>query len=246
MKLWDDFIAAFSFLTRLPTPRYSHDAGTIARSSKFFPLVCLIVAGIAYLFYLALLVHAAKEVRCIVVLCVLVLLTGGFHEDGLADAADGFGGGWTRDRVLEIMHDSRIGSYGALALFLSLMLRLILLINLGTAQFWPYLAAAHVLCRWSTLPLSFLLPPARMLNGKGASVAQKISRSSFLVGTIFTVAVCIALLHTAFLAPVLASIAVVFASAAYYRRRIGGITGDCFGATNQLVEIATYFCGVLT
>lgn len=246
MRLWDDFVAAFAFLTRLPTPRYAHDAETIARASKFFPLVGLVVAGIAYLFYWALLGHAANQVRCIVVLCVLVLLTGGFHEDALADAADGFGGGWTRDRVLEIMHDSRIGSYGALALVLSLLVRLILLINLGAVHFWPYLAAAHVLCRWSTLPVSFLLPPARTLTGKGASVAQKISRVSFLAGTIFTVAVCVALLHMAFLAPVLASIAIVFASAAYYRRRIGGITGDCFGATNQLVEIAIYFCGVLT
>ncbi len=246
MKLWDDLLAAFAFLTRLPTPKYSYDSRTIARSSKFFPLVGLVVAALAYALYRLLAGHVNVNVQCASVLTGLVLTTGGFHEEGLADVADGFGGGRTRSKVLEIMHDSRIGGYGALALVLSLLVRLALLTSLPPGRFWPYLASAHILCRWSTLPLGLLLPSARAAEGKGALIAGRVSRVSFIVGTLTTLALCIALLHISFAAPLLVSLAVVFLSAAYYRRRIGGVTGDCFGATNQLVEIAVYFCGVWT
>jgi len=245
VRSWHDLLAAFAFLSRLPTPGYSHDALTLARSSKFFPLVGFVLTFPAYTVYWLLSGHAATPVRCVLVLCLLVLLTGGLHEDGLADVADGFGGGWTRERVLEIMRDSRIGSYGALALVLSVLVRYVLLTNLSPDRFWPYLASAHILCRWSALPLSFLLPAAHRVDGKGASIAQKVSRPSFIIGTTIMVVLCVPLLKLDFWAPLLSSIFVVFLSAYYYRRRIGGVTGDCFGATNQLVEIATYLCGVL-
>jgi adenosylcobinamide-GDP ribazoletransferase len=246
VRSWHDLLAAFAFLTRLPTPTYRYDALTLARASKFFPLVGFVLTIPAYAMYWLLSGHAAASVRSVLVLCLLVLLTGGLHEDGLADVADGFGAGWTRERVLEIMHDSRIGTYGALALILSVLVRFVLLTSLSPERFWPYLAGAHVLCRWSTLPLSFLLAPARRVDGKGASIAQKVSRSSFVFGTIFMVVLCVPVLKLDFWAPLLSSILVVFLSASYYRHRIGGITGDCFGATNQLVEIATYLCGVLS
>jgi adenosylcobinamide-GDP ribazoletransferase len=245
VRSWHDLLAAFAFLTRLPTPKYSHDALTLARASKFFPLVGFVLSIPAYVVYWLLSGYAATPVRCVLVLCVLVLLTGGLHEDGLADVADGFGAGWTRERVLEIMRDSRIGSYGALALVLSVLVRYVLLTDLSPERFWPYLASAHILCRWSTRPLSFLLPAARRVDGKGASIAQKVSRSSFIIGTMIMVVLCVPLLKLDFWAPLLSAILVVFLTASYYRRRIGGVTGDCFGTTNQLVEIAIYFCGVL-
>lgn len=246
MRFWDDLLAAFGFLTRLPTPRYSYDIQTIARSTKFFPLVGLVVAALPYALYRLLAGHVNSNVQCASVLTSLVLITGGFHEEGLTDVADGFGGGRTRDKILAIMHDSRIGGYGAIALVLSLLVRFTLLTSLGPGRFWPYLATAHVLCRWSTLPLGMLLPPARPAEGKGALIAGKVSRESFIVGTLLTLALCIALLRLHFIAPLLVSIAVLFLSAAFYRQRIGGVTGDCFGATNQLVEIAVYFCGALS
>lgn len=246
MKLWDDLLAAFGFLTRLPTPKYAYDSQTIARSAKFFPLVGLVVAALPYALYRLLTGHVNINVQCASVLTVLVLITGGFHEEGLTDVADGFGGGRTRDRILEIMHDSRIGGYGAIALVLSLLVRFALLTSLTPGRFWPYLASAHILCRWSALPLGLLLPPARLADGKGALIAGRVSRGSFIVGTLITLGLCIPLLHVSFVEPLLASLAVVFFSAAYYRRRIGGVTGDCFGATNQLVEVAVYFCGVWT
>ena len=244
MKFRDDLLASFAFLTRLPVPKHGYDEQTLARAAKFFPFVGFVVAALAYALYWPLTGHVSVPAQCAWLLCWLVLLTGGFHEDGLADAADGFGGAWTRERVLDIMRDSRIGSYGALALVLSLLLRFTLLTSLNSKHLWPYLAGAHILCRWSTLPLSFLLPPARSSNSKGISIAKKVSRSSLFIGTGITVVFCAFLLKLAFFAPLLLSLLVISGSAAYYRYRIGGITGDCFGATNQLVEITTYLCGV--
>ncbi len=245
MKIWHDLLAAFGFLTRLPLPRYSYDAQTMPRSTKFYPLVGLAVAALAYLPYRLLHGHVNGDVLAASVLATLTIVTGGFHEEGLADVADGFGGGSTRERVLEIMHDSRIGGYGAIALALSFLLRFALLTSLPFDRFWPYLAGAHILCRWSILPLALLLPPARAGSGKGSLLARKLSKSTFAAGTVIALGLCIYLLRMRIFAPLLVCLLIVLFSAAYYRRRIGGITGDCFGATMQLVEVAVYFCGAL-
>ncbi len=103
-------------------------------------------------------------------LLYLVLITGCLHEDGLADVADSLGG-WNPEQRLAILHDSHIGSYGAAALVLSLLSRAVLLAGLPLEHFTAYLVSAHVLCRWSTLPLSYYLPPARDSEGQGARIA---------------------------------------------------------------------------
>jgi adenosylcobinamide-GDP ribazoletransferase len=244
VRLWNDLLAAFGFLTLLPTPRYSYDDETTARSAKFYPVVGLVVAALAYAVYWLLKGHVKGDLQSASVLVMLVMLTGGFHEEGLADVADGFGGGGTRERILEIMHDSRIGGYGALVLTLSLLLRFALLTDLPIVSFWPYLAGAQILCRWSILPLAMLLPPARPGGGKGSLLAGKLSKSTFVAGTLLALGVCIYILRLHVFAPVVVCLLIVLLSATYYRRRIGGITGDCFGATMQAVEVAIYFCGV--
>jgi adenosylcobinamide-GDP ribazoletransferase len=92
--------------------------------------------------------------------------------------------------------------------------------------------------------LSYFLPPARASDGQGARIAQKISSASLFIVTLLTFAVVFYLLRRDFWIPVLATIVITALSGLYYFRRIGGVTGDCFGATNQLTEIAIYFCGV--
>ena len=153
-------------------------------------------------------------------------------------------GGWNVEQRLTILRDSRIGSYGAAAMMLSLGSRAVLLAELPPAHFTAYLVSAHVLCRWSTLPLSYYLPPARDREGQGARVARLTSTFSLLAGSLFTLATVIVLLRKAAVAPVLTSLAVPLLSSVFYLRKFGGITGDCFGATSQLTEIAVYVCGV--
>jgi adenosylcobinamide-GDP ribazoletransferase len=249
----NDIGAAFQFLTRLPTPPVTYDAGTLARSVKFFPLVGLLVGVGAAGLHHALLPHLTQPVIVWVVVLYLVLITGCFHEDALADVADSFGA-WTRERRLAIMRDSRIGSSGAAALALSIVGRLLLLRSLPLERFAAYVIVAQVLCRWSTLPLSYFLPAARAHDeldadrgaGQGARIARLTSRTSLVFGSIFSVLVVGVALRRAAIIPVIVTIAVSAVSGRVFMRRLGGVTGDCFGATNQVTEIAVYLCGVWT
>ena len=244
MKWIDDFLVATQFLTRLPVPHVRFDPDSLSRAAKFFPVVGLAMGLGASALQRIAAPYLSRPLVALLVLIFLVLATGGLHEDGLSDIADGFGGGWDREQVLAILRDSRIGSYGAVALILSALARFLLLSSLPVNRFTAFVVSAHVLCRWTTLPLSYFLPPAREDDGQGARIAQKISPASLLIGTLLSFAIVFYFMRTEFWIPVLVALVITALSGLYYSRRIGGITGDCFGATNQLTEIAVYFCGV--
>ncbi len=246
---WPDFLHAVHFLTRVPVPSYAYSERALSSSVKFFPLVGLLVGAASAALYLALDPHLPRLVTAALVLLFMVCITGCLHEDGLADTADAFGGGWHREQVLTILRDSRIGSYGASALALSLGLRLVLLASLPRVAVLPVLTSAHILCRWTALPLSYHLRPARVAQvgkseGQGARIAQLTTAATLIGGTVFSFA-CIALtLRWRASYAILASLLTTTLSGWYYQKRIGGITGDCFGATNQMTEVAVYLCGV--
>jgi adenosylcobinamide-GDP ribazoletransferase len=249
MRLFVDFLAALQFLTRLPLPTGPYAPDALARSVKFFPLVGLLIGLLSALLYFLLAPHLPLLIVALLIVGYLVAITGCLHEDGLADAADGFGGGWEREKILAIMRDSRIGTYGAAALTLSLLARVLLIASLPSHQAAAYLIAAPVLCRWTTLPLSFYLPPARsrsedQVDGQGARIARLTTGASLLIGSLLSFVIVFVLLRIRGLAPVMAAMGVTLMTGLYYNHRIGGITGDCFGATNQLTEIAVYLCGV--
>jgi adenosylcobinamide-GDP ribazoletransferase len=245
-RLGNELVVGFQFLTRIPLPSIAFETDSLSRATKFFPLVGLLVASGAVLLQKLLLLHLSRPLVALIVLIYLVLITGCLHEDGLADTADGFGGGRTKDQILSIMKDSRIGSYGAIALVLSLLARYLLLASLPMGHFAAYVISSHVLCRWSSLPLSYFLPPAREQDGQGARIAKLTSLASLIFGSIFSLAVAAFALRWSAVAPVLVAILTFAVSGWFYARKIGGVTGDCFGATNQLTEIAVYFCGVWT
>jgi adenosylcobinamide-GDP ribazoletransferase len=243
MKTLREFAAAVQFMTRIPVPAFQYEPELVLGGAKFYPLVGVVVAVGAIAIERLLRSHLPPSVTALAVLAYLVVITGGFHEDGLADTTDAFGGGWTRTRMLDIMHDSRIGSFGTLAICLSLLSRWALLAAMPTQRFPLYMLAAHVLCRWSTLPLGTFLASART-DGLGARLAHKIPFASAAIGTLLAFAIVAWALRLEALAPVIAVSVITLLSALYYRSQIGGITGDCFGATNQLAEIAVYACGV--
>jgi adenosylcobinamide-GDP ribazoletransferase len=245
MRRWvEDLLVAFQFLTRLPISRISYQPDSLSRSAKLFPLVGLVVGLGASVLRHVLAPHLNRALVALFILTFLVLITGGLHEDGLADTADAFGGGWNREQVLTILRDSRIGSFGALALVLSVLARFLLLSILPVNRFTAFVVSAHVLCRWTTLPLSCFLRPARENDGQGARIAQKISPVSFLIGTMLSFAIVLYLMRSEFWIPLLVALVIAASTGLYYFRRIGGVTGDCLGATNQITEIAVYFCGV--
>jgi adenosylcobinamide-GDP ribazoletransferase len=239
-----DIAAAFQFLTRLPLARLGYAPDALARSAKFFPLIGAVIGlGVAAVFqWLA--PHVPAMISALLAVIFSILLTGALHEDGLADSADAFGGGWTREQILTIMKDSRIGTYGAIAVTASVLLRTLLLGSLPPDRLVAYVVSAHTLCRWTILPLGCILPAARQDAGQGARLARQVSIASVLIGTIFAAAVAGYLLRGRAWIPVAATLAITLSTGLYYRYRIGGVTGDCFGATLQLTETAVYLCGV--
>lgn len=243
-EILKDIAVAFQFLTRLPLAGLTYSPDSLSRSAMFFPLAGLAIGTAAAILHRLLLPHLRLDIVAVLIVLFSILATGGLHEDGLADVADAFGGGRSRERVLEILEDSRIGSYGALAIVFSFVMRALLLGALPEKAFTAYIISAHVLCRWTILPLGRILPAARKQEGQGARIARQVSLASIVVGTLIGFGILGYLLRMAAWGPIASVLIVTLLSGLYYQRRIGGITGDCFGATTQLAEIAVYICGV--
>jgi adenosylcobinamide-GDP ribazoletransferase len=239
------FLSAVQFLTRLPVPAGEFRADDLPRSLAFFPLVGLLLAAGGLLVRFLLASYVGNGIIVLAMLLYLMLLTGALHEDALADAADGFGGGWNKEQMLAIMRDSRIGSYGAIAIVFSLLGRFVLLSELPPTKFVAYFAASQVLSRWTPLPLSFFLLPARADSGQGSRVAGKVSWLALLFGTLVALGIAALFLHTAVLWAGLTAALITLGTGLYYQKRLGGVTGDCLGATVQLTEIGVYLTGVI-
>lgn len=216
----------------------------LAKAAAFFPLVGVIVGGGAALIFtlLQLLLPVPASVLCAIVFAAFI--TNGFHEDGLADAFDGFGGGWTKDRVLEIMRDSRIGTYGTLALIFLVIGKLTLLSSLPQGQIWRWLVVAHTAARWTILPLCAWLPYARA-EGQGKLLAKQVGALEIVTGTVTLLVTFLLIPWRPALAVLLVTSLVMLLSGLYFRARLQGITGDCLGATNQVTEVGLYMTAVI-
>jgi adenosylcobinamide-GDP ribazoletransferase len=235
-----DLIAAFMLLTRLPVGRLGSGASDLARCIWAFPAVGLaigLIGGLAYwpLHELGVPGWLAASWAFVAVLIV----TGAVHEDGLADTADGFGGGKTRESKLEIMRDSRIGSYGAAALGLSLLIRIGALAALDRPHLvLTALVVAAMAGRGGMIVPLLILSPARadgMAAGMGA-----IPRSSAALGLgLVGLALLFLLPIGGAFAVAIASVAAAFALTQLARVQIGGHTGDVLGAAEVIVECVT-------
>jgi adenosylcobinamide-GDP ribazoletransferase len=165
-----------------------------------------------------------------------VLVTGGLHEDGLADVADALGAHTTRERRLEILEDPSVGAFGALALILAVGLVVTTVAGLDTEHAVRTLIAAHVLARWAILPVSRALPPAR---AGGAGALLRVTTPALAVATILAIAATLVAATPGPGAAALAAAALAALVAALtLRRGLGGVTGDGYGATAKLAELA--------
>jgi adenosylcobinamide-GDP ribazoletransferase len=232
MTALDDLAAAFMLLTRLPVAR---SVPAQSRGVWAYPIVGGVVGSIAAsVFWLAIRLGLPPAIAAICAVGATLLTTGALHEDGLADTADGFGGGATVARKLEIMRDSRIGSFGALALIFSLGIRVVALASLADpAHAAVALIAAGVLGRGAMIGVMLALPPARR-DGMAAALGP-VPFAPAAIGLAIACA-CAAFPHgaRALLAAVLAGAFMVWLA----RRQIGGHTGDVLGATEQAAECA--------
>lgn len=242
--------AAFTFLTRLPVGSLAaHDPADLPASAAYFPLVGAVIGLIGGAVFGVGLRFWTPVVAILLSTCATVLSTGAFHEDALADALDGFGGGWTRDQVLAIMKDSRVGSYALVGVVLVVGLKIAALASIARESDGLHVAAvivaAHSLGRWSSLPLIRAYPYVRpSVDGERPSAGRpfvaSISSSRIIAATILaTIIVAISLGSRAWIAGVVALV-VTWLAGRYFARRIGGITGDALGAANQIVELCVY------
>jgi adenosylcobinamide-GDP ribazoletransferase len=230
-------LVAVQFLTRLPTPRVDLEdeaerRAVLGRATAYFPAVgALIGVGTGVTILLAGQIWP-MGLAVVIGLVFEAVLTGAFHEDAVADFCDAFGGGWTRDDVLRILKDSRIGSFGALGLGLAVVLRGGSLAALGPDRVLAAATASASLGRWAILPAMWALPPLAERESISRDVGQQIGPGRLALGTALAVPGCLglALVDPVRLALGLAAVmALTVWLVVYVRRRLGGITGDCLG-----------------
>jgi adenosylcobinamide-GDP ribazoletransferase len=238
-------IVAAQFLTRVPLSRRVVETHELSRAVAWFPVVGAFVGG-AIAVVIALFTRLLGFDAAIVAGLIFgALLTGAFHEDGLADTCDGVGGGFTRDRALEIMRDSRIGAYGAVAIVLLYAARITLFRALGNPmQILLVLPPAAALARASSAALMIWLPNARKEEGMAGHVARTLGGATVSIALTLATVITVALCGRAAVALVAAAVLVTVVSALYLRHRLGGVTGDCLGAVNVAVEVASVAAAV--
>ncbi len=232
--------AAVMFFTRLPLPSSQNwDSANLRRAAAYFPLVGWLVGGVAALAWW-LGVHIwPPMVASGVSLTATLLLTGAMHEDGWADVCDGFGGGTSRERVLEIMRDSRVGAFGAIGVVVMLGLKWQSVAVLPGALVPVVLVAGHALSRAASISLMATLSYVREESVKAKPMATDLAggRLFFAMGS---GAAALPLLPVRVWWAVLAVVATRVVLAWWFKRRIGGYTGDCLGAAQQICEIVFY------
>jgi len=241
------FLAAVQYFTRLPVPEtVGHSQQLLDDASRYFPAVGVLVGVVSATALLLASFLWPPVVAAIIAVAASIWLTGAFHEDGLADAADGLGGGYGQQRILEIMRDSRIGTYGTLTLILSITLRVAVLSVLPVTTACVLLVASHASSRYAAVALMWCLPYAREDESKAKPLSRNLSRSGLWVAsttTAFVVAIG-AVLEPALLGGVLPAVILVGWWYRVLQRNLQGYTGDCLGAAQQLAELGL-FLGML-
>lgn len=233
-QLYDDFCTGAGLLSRLPLP--GHRPRGVA-SAWAWPVVGLVLGGLAVLAgHVALALGLAAPLAAVVVLTVQVVLTGGLHEDGLADTADGLWGGWTRERRLEIMKDSRTGSYGVVALILGFAARITAVTLLLEAGALGALVVAAVLSR-GVLPGVMALVPNARVDGLSRGMGRP-TRGAAALSAGIAVVLALLLAGWAAIGAVLVVLLMACALSLLARARIGGQTGDILGAVQFVAEVA--------
>lgn len=246
-KELDYLVSALTFYTRIPCPGWkAYSDENLNKSRKYFPLIGWVVGAIAVFVYLLAQLVLPASVAIVLSMAATVYATGAFHEDGFADSCDGFGGGWDKDQVLTIMKDSRIGTYGVLALILLVTIKFMALwelLQLSQTMMLVTLFNAHVTSRFLASTVVQSHDYVRDIDrSKIKPIAtRRLSRGEMLFSSVFVVVpLC---LYSPMWLPVLAVIPVVGVRvylASYFKHRIGGYTGDCLGAVQQGCEVVFY------
>ena len=250
------FLTSIMFYTRIPCPSFiDHSEEYLNKATRYFPLVGTIVGSLSFFsFWLTNLIFN-EQISVLISIATGIFITGAFHEDGLADTFDGFGGGWTKEKILEIMKDSRIGTYGAISLILTLLLKVLILyslileINFYFSQninliIFLIFISYHSLSRLSAINIVFTSGYSRADDqSKSKPVAKNNTYIEIIIAYFWGITpfifLCFFNLQYLPILPIIWLFSIL--STRYLIKHLEGYTGDCLGAVEQLSELLCLF-----
>ncbi len=238
------FLTAVLFFTRIPCPKWvDHSADILNKSSRYFSLVGLLVGTITAVAYYTATLLFPGDIAIVISMITSILVTGAFHEDGFADVCDGFGGGWTKEKILTIMKDSRLGTFGVTGLIGILGLKFLLLQHLEKTSFSfiTILVVGHGISRFIATILLYTHTYVRDIDSsKIKPTTKQMSGKSLFISGVFGI-LPLVFFQNVRVALVLPSLFITYLlMARYFKKWIGGQTGDCAGALQQVAEIIFY------
>lgn len=239
------FFNAVAFYTRLPAPNWViYNSDNLNRASAYFPLMGQILAGWCFLVFVLCQQVFPSEISLLITMIAGILFTGAFHEDGFADACDGFGGGWAQQDILRIMKDSRLGTYGVTGLTLMLAVKFFALYHLTLNEQFSlliYLLVAHGVSRALAISFILVLPYVQDLDAsKSKPIAQQVFKRDILLAWAIALVPLYWLPLQAYGVLLLVLGISFFAIYRYFKQRLQGYTGDALGAAQQIFEVLIY------
>lgn len=246
------FFISVSFLTRIPIPTWvGFQQDWLDKSIKYSPYIGALLGGIQFFLFSFLALFFSPELSFAISIGFLLILTGGFHEDGFADFCDGIGGGWKREDILRIMKDSRVGSFGSIGISLLILIKILGFsgalqkIHLSTLQLFFWFVTAQSFSRFLSLSFMTLLPYAKE-DGYAKPMAKEIGFTQLLFACIPSVFsfILLAIEYPNFLWTLVFLLLVSTYAYRLMKKWIQGFTGDCLGAVQQMNETILWVSGV--
>ena len=236
------FFTALMFITRIPVPKWvGYSESNLNKCNRYFPLVGVVVGGFGGLVYWLSLFLFSNEIAIVLSVASTILLTGAFHEDGFADVCDGFGGGWTKDKILTIMKDSRVGAYGMIGMILILLLKFYILNTLQGHILIPALIAGHSMSRAFAVSTMYSLPYVREDElSKSKPVTKNLHIFDLWVAMIIGLSSLLLFQNWKIYLVIIPLLIAKFWLEKYFKKWIGGYVGDCLGTIQQVTEIIFY------
>jgi adenosylcobinamide-GDP ribazoletransferase len=242
------FFTALMFYTRIPVPKWTgYSQENLNKATGYFPLVGIIVGAAGGAVYWVAQHYLPVSISVLLCMVTTILLTGAFHEDAISDFCDGFGGGYGKDQILTIMKDSRIGTYGAIGLVMTLLSRYILLTTIEPVQFLFVIIAGNALSRLNAVGLIFTSEYIRKDDSsKSKPIGEKHGIGTLILAIIFGFLPLIFLpwQSVAIIVPVFLVALILFRS--YIHKILGGYTGDVLGAFQQISELLFYLAFLIS
>lgn len=233
------FFTALMFFTRLPVPDISYSQEKLNASSRYFPLVGILIGTLSATVFMFSTMLFSTNISVLLSMIASILITGAFHEDGFADTCDGFGGGYTKEKILEIMKDSRIGAYGAIGITLLLILKFFLLSEIKPMYIPMVIVSGHAISRFISISLLYSMVYVKE-EGKAKPISTALPLPSLLIAGFFGL-IPLLLFKKYLILLVLFPLFFTRSYLSYYfKKHIGGYTGDCLGAVQQVSEIVFY------